>query len=141
MCVCQYIWFTLIHHGHKIFCYAFANIYEFRWSIMDINCVASFLLIYNFCWSIMDMKCLICFRQYIWFLLIHHGHKMFCFVFACVFVNIYDLCFDRSRTWDILSCSCKYIWFPLIHQGPFPLYIQFLLIHVLLLFCLCVKFW
>ena len=59
---------VLIHQGHKIFCHAFANMFDFRLSIMDIKCwLCLFLYIYNFCWS------------------------MFCFFFACAWN------FDNSR--------------------------------------------
>ena len=54
VCSSIYMICVLIHQGHKIFCHALANIFDFRWSIKGL-----FLYIYNFCWS------------------------MFCFVFAC----------------------------------------------------------
>ena len=60
VCSSIYMICVLIHQGHKIFCHAFANIFDFRWSILDIKCwLCLFLYMYNFCWS------------------------MFCFVFAC----------------------------------------------------------
>ena len=53
----------MVHHGHRIFCYVIANIYNFHLSIMDI-------------------KCLLCFDEYIGFVSVHHGHKIFCDCFC-----------------------------------------------------------
>ena len=84
-----------------------------------------------FLWSIMEIKCFCYFWQYIWFPLIHHGHKMFCFalflpyvwyLFCFVFDSIYHFCwsimdiFSRgTRAQHLTPCGVCVVsvWCPL----------------------------